>query len=84
MNVIDAIIKIKGILQDQFDIDPNTISDATKLSEIGIDSLHLVDVMLDLETDLDITFENLDFSPETTLNNLAEIVSVNFNKVHDY
>lgn len=83
MNVTDAITKIKFILQDQFDIDPNTISDTTKLAEIGIDSLHLVDVMLDLETDLDIAFENLDFSPESTLRDLAEVVSTNFNKSHD-
>jgi hypothetical protein len=39
--------------------------------------------MLDLETELDITLENLSFSPETTLEELGRMVSLSFKEAHD-
>lgn len=75
LNATDAVTKIKSILHEQFDIDATTLSDSTKLTDLGIDSLHLVDVMLDIETELSISIENLSFSPETTLGELGSIVS---------
>jgi acyl carrier protein len=83
INTADAVIKIKSVLHDQFGIDSKILVDSTRLSDLGIDSLHLVDVMLDLETELDITLENLSFSPETTLEELGRMVSLSFKEAHD-
>lgn len=82
LTVIDAVTKIKNILHDQFDIDTESLSDSTKLTDLGIDSLHLVDVMLDIETELDIAIEDLSFSPETTLGELGLMVSKCFTDAH--
>lgn len=81
MNVLDVVIKIKSILHDRFDIDTSAMNNSTKLSDLGIDSLHLADMMLDLETELDITIEDLPLLPETTLGDLAAIVSNRTTKI---
>jgi acyl carrier protein len=82
LTVTDAVTKIKNVLHEQFDIDTTPLSDSTKLTDMGIDSLHLVDVMLDVETELDISIEDLSFSPETTLGELGLMVSKCFNERH--
>jgi acyl carrier protein len=82
LTVTDAVTKIKNVLHEQFDIDTTPLSDSTKLTDLGIDSLHLVDVMLDVETELDISLEDLSFSPETSLGELGLMVSKCFNKKH--
>jgi acyl carrier protein len=75
LNVLDVVIKIKNNLHDRFGVDTSAMNTTTKLSDLGIDSLHLADMMLDLETELDITIEDLPLLPETTLGDLATIVS---------
>ena len=75
LNVLDVVIKIKKNLHDRFGVDTSAMNNTTKLSDLGIDSLHLADMMLDLETELDITIEDLPLLPETTLGDLATIVS---------
>ncbi|MFC3108719.1 acyl carrier protein [Undibacterium arcticum] len=75
MNAVDVAIKIKYILHERFGIDTSAMDDSTKLSDLGIDSLHLAEIMLDIETELDITIEDLPLLPETTLGDLAAIVS---------
>jgi len=75
LNASDAVTKIKGILHDQFDIDTAALDESSKLTDLGIDSLHLVDVMLEIETELNITIADLSFSPEATLGELGAIVA---------
>ena len=75
LNSVDVIVKIKNILHERFGLNTLEMTDATKLRDLGIDSLHLVDVMLDIEIELDITIEDLSLPPETTLGELGEIVS---------
>lgn len=74
-NAIDAVAKIKSILHEQFAINTTTVDESTKLVDLGVDSLHLVDVMLEIETELNITITDLSFSPEATLGELGSIVS---------
>ena len=75
MNAFDITLKIKEILQERFGINTASMTDDTKLQDLGIDSLHLADVMLDLETELDIVITDLSLLPETTLGELAATVS---------
>ena len=41
---------LKAMLHERFGTDPTTLSGNTTQQEIGIDSLLMVDMMLDLET----------------------------------
>lgn len=76
MNESEITTRIKAILHERFGLDAATLTDATRLRDLGIDSLHLVDVIFDLETELGITIEDLSLPPETTLGALGNKVAL--------
>jgi acyl carrier protein len=53
MATIDAI---KEVLSENLDIDPATVTPDSTLDSLGIDSLDLVEMTVDLEEKLDIEF----------------------------
>ena len=56
--VIDTL---KKILEDQLDIDPETISEDTNImDDLGADSLDIVELMMSVEEEFDITIEDSD------------------------
>ncbi|WP_283170716.1 acyl carrier protein [Curtanaerobium respiraculi] len=54
MATIDAI---KEVLSENLDIDPATVTPDSTLDSLGIDSLDLVEMTVDLEEKLDIEFD---------------------------
>ena len=63
--------KLMSTLHERFAINIDQLSDSARLSDIGIDSLHLVDVMLDMEDEFDFRFESLLLPPNPSLNDIA-------------
>ena len=56
----DQILKqLLSTLHERFAIDTDQLTGASRLSEIGIDSLHVVDIMLDMESEFGFRFESL-------------------------
>lgn len=56
--VIDTL---KNILEAQLDIDPSEISESTNIMEdLGADSLDIVELMMTVEEEFDITIEDSD------------------------
>lgn len=56
--VIDTL---KRILEDQLDIDPATINEDTNImDDLGADSLDMVELMMSVEEEFDITIEESD------------------------
>lgn len=56
--VIDTL---KNILEAQLDIDPSEITEATSIMEdLGADSLDIVELMMTVEEEFDITIEDSD------------------------
>ncbi|MGI6590632.1 MAG: acyl carrier protein [Eggerthellaceae bacterium] len=51
---MDTLQVIKDILQDNLEIDPNSVSLDSTLESLGIDSLDLVELICDLEARLHI------------------------------
>lgn len=49
-----TIDTLKEILNDNLDIDPESITPATTFESLGIDSLDMVELMTDVEARLDI------------------------------
>lgn len=66
--------KLKAMLQERFSIDPATVHAGTRRSEMGLDSILMVDLMLDLETDLGLSFESMELPPDPTLGDVADLV----------
>lgn len=69
------LLELKRLLNEQFAIDPQALTETTRISEVGIDSLHLVDVLLNVELELGVTFEDFSLPPNPTLQEICEEIS---------
>lgn len=63
--------KLLSTLHERFAIDTDDIDTSSRLSDIGIDSLHLVDVMLDMENEFGFRFESLLLPPNPSFQQIA-------------
>ncbi len=51
-----TIDTVKTVLEDNLDIDPETVTDDATFESLGIDSLDMVEMICDLEEKCDIDF----------------------------
>ncbi len=78
----DAILEyLKEMLHDRFGTDPAALSGSTTQQEIGIDSLLMVDMMIDLETGLGFTFESMDIPRNPDLDAIVDMVERNLSRM---
>lgn len=77
MNTPEIVSKLKGVLHEQFGIDTTDFDESTRLGDIGIDSLHIVDIMLDLENELNFSFQDLSLPPNPSLGDMAQAIRKN-------
>ena len=63
--------KLLSTLHERFAIDIEQLTTASRLSDIGIDSLHLVDIMLDMENEFSFRFESLLLPPNPSLEQIS-------------
>jgi acyl carrier protein len=80
LNADEIVSKLKDILNDRFGIDTSAFDQNTRLGDIGIDSLHVVDIMLDIETDFDFNFEDLSLPPNPSLGEMSAAIEKNLGK----
>ena len=72
--------KLIFTLHERFAINVDQLDHASRLSDIGIDSLHLVDIMLDLEEDFDFRFESLLLPSDPSLDQIARAILMDSDK----
>ena len=51
--------KLLATLHERYAIDIADVTNTSRLSDIGVDSLHLVDIMLEMENEFSFRFESL-------------------------
>ena len=68
---------LKSMLHERFGLDPAALSGRTTQQEIGIDSLLMVDMMIDIETGLGFTFESMDMPRNPNLDAIVDLVERN-------
>ena len=73
----EILTYLKAMLHERFGIDPATISGSTTQEQLGIDSLLMVDMMLDLETGLDFSFESMDLPRNPGMDAIVDLVQRN-------
>lgn len=66
--------KLISALHDRYAIDADQLRQASRLSDLGIDSLHLVDIMLDMEEEFDFRFESLPLPSDPSLEQIARAI----------
>lgn len=76
----EILERLKALIHERFDIDPATLNGSTTQADIGIDSLLMVDMMLDVETDLGFTFEAMDLPRNPSLDAIVDLVERNLAK----
>ncbi len=67
---MDTLETIKDILQENLDIDPATVNEASTFDSLGIDSLDMVELICELEDRLEI-----DFGEPEGLETMADLVA---------
>lgn len=76
----EILERLKALIHERFGVDPTGLTGSTTQAEIGIDSLLLVDMMLDVETELDFTFESMDLPPNPNLDTIVDLVERNLRR----
>jgi acyl carrier protein len=68
---------LKARIEQRFGVDMRFIERGTSLHDLGIDSLHTVDILLDIENELGFNFEKLALPPNPTLGQLSDAIAAN-------
>ncbi|GAB3105232.1 acyl carrier protein [Lysobacter terrae] len=68
---------LKELVAERFDLDGKELTLATTQSDLGIDSILMVDLMMDVEERLGVTFKNLDLVKNPTLGDIVNLVEAN-------
>jgi len=80
MNEPDAVhihTIVKSFLQERFDISSEKITDSTSIRDLGLDSMMMLEVMLELEDRLGIKLGDLAMPVNPTLRDVVKLVERN-------
>ena len=73
----EILERLKALIHERFGIDPSGMTGSTTQAELGIDSLLMVDMMLDVETELGFTFDSMDLPRNPDLDTIVDLVQRN-------
>ncbi len=65
------------MLHEKFGTDPASVTSETRQQDLGIDSILLVDLMLDLEDELGFSFQSMVLPPNPSIGDICELVARN-------
>lgn len=65
---------LKSLLKDKYDVDPDSLTGASRQDDIGLDSMTMVDLMMDIETALDFQFQDLNLPKNPSLDEIVDLV----------
>ncbi|HQZ31787.1 MAG TPA: phosphopantetheine-binding protein [Arenimonas sp.] len=75
MDRIKILELLKQLLKDKYDVDPDSLTGASRQDDIGLDSMTMVDLMMDIETALDFQFPNLNLPRNPSLDDIVELIA---------
>lgn len=73
----DILGKIQVILHDRFGLELAQLGESARLRDLGVDSLLVLEIMLDLEADLGTKLVDLSFPPNPSLGEVVAVISKN-------
>lgn len=71
----DILTKIRASLIQRFGLEPGQLTADAHLRDLGADSMHILEIMLDLETELGVSLGDLSLPPNPTLGEVAAVIS---------
>jgi acyl carrier protein len=77
MDNADILTKIRASLIERFGLEASQLAENARLRDLGADSMHILEIMLDLETELGVSLSDLSLPPNPTLGEVAAAISRN-------
>ena len=77
MDNTDILNKIRASLKERFGLEPGQLAEDARLRDLGVDSIHVLEIMLDLEDELGVSLADLSFQPNPTLGEVAAVIAGN-------
>lgn len=71
------LAKITASLHERFGIEASSLAEKSRMRDLGIDSMHVLEIMLDLETDLGIKLGDLSLPPNPSLGEVVDVIVQN-------
>lgn len=65
---------LKSLLKDKYDVDPDSLTGASRQDDIGLDSMTMVDLMMDIESSLDFQFQDLNLPKNPSLDEIVDLI----------
>ncbi len=65
---------LKRMLHRQFQIDEASVTPETRQRDIGIDSILMVNLMLDIENELEFSFDMMDLPKNPSMDDICELI----------
>ncbi len=66
---------LKALLKEKYDVDPDSLTGASRQDDIGLDSMTMVDLMMDIETAMDFQFPDLNIPKNPSLDEIVELIA---------
>lgn len=73
----DIMERLVALLQEKFGTDPGSVTLQTRQQDLGIDSILLVDLMLDIEDRLGFSFQSMTLPPNPSIDDICELIRQN-------
>lgn len=74
MDRAEILDRLKRLLKDKYEIDPAALTGDSRQDDIGLDSMTMVDLMLDVETELDFQFLDLNVPKNPSLDQIIDLI----------
>jgi len=74
MDRIKVLELLKTLLKDKYDVDPDSLTGASRQDDIGLDSMTMVDLMMDIESSLDFQFPDLNLPKNPSLDEIVDLI----------
>lgn len=66
---------LKALLKEKYDVDPDSLTGASRQDDIGLDSMTMVDLMMDIETSMDFQFQDLNLPKNPSLDEIVDLIA---------
>ena len=73
----NIVVKIKEVLNSRFGFDIAQLDENSRLRDLGVDSMHIVEIMMDMEADLGLKLEDLSVPPNPSLGEVVDAIARN-------
>jgi acyl carrier protein len=74
VDAVRIVAVVKDFLKERFDISPEAVTDEVTVRELGLDSILMLDVMLEAEDRLDLKLQDLALPPNPKFKDVIALI----------